>query len=59
MRRQIRMKTIRNLNLDHLGGKCQILTIWGKIEEKVEVRQDFPQMVKIQHFFPKWSRLRL
>ena len=36
------MKTIRNLNLDHLGGKCRILTIWG--DEGVNP----PQMVKIQ-----------
>ena len=47
MRRQIRMKTIRNLNLDHLGGKCQILTIWGEMRE---MRRSIP---------PRWSRFSI
>ena len=56
MRKGIQIKTIRNLNLDHPGGKCQILTIRGGIEGNEEVNP--PRMVKIQHFPPKWSRFR-
>ena len=56
MRKGIQIKTIRNLNLDHPGGKCQILTIRGGIEGNEEVNP--PRMVKIQHFPPGWSRFR-
>ena len=87
MRKGIQIKTIRNLNLDHPGGKCQILTIRGGnegneqaildqvrcisliqgdlIESEVMpsgylgVKFPFPpQMVKIWHFPPGWSRFR-
>ena len=53
MRKEIQIKTIRNLNLDHPGGKCRILTIRGGNEEV-----NPPRMVKIQHFPPGWSRFR-
>ena len=55
MRKGIQIKTIRNLNLDHLGGKCRILTIWGEMREmRRSIPPDGqdsafpPQMVKIQ-----------
>ena len=56
MRKGIQIKTIRNLNLDHLGGKCRILTIWGGLTSSFPSFP--PRMVKIQHFPPEWSRFR-
>ena len=53
MRKGIQIKTIRNLNLDHPGGKCRILTIRGGNEGV-----NPPRMVKIWHFPPGWSRFR-
>ena len=53
MRKGIQIKTIRNLNLDHPGGKCRILTIRGGLTPSFP-----PRMVKIWHFPPGWSRFR-
>ena len=44
MRRQIRMKTIRNLNLDHLGGNAKSWPFGGEMRE---MRRSIP---------PGWSR---
>ena len=40
MRKGIQIKTIRNLNLDHPGGKCQILTIRGENEDNEQAFLD-------------------
>ena len=56
MRKGIQIKTIRNLNLDHPGGKCQILTIRGGLASSFPSIP--PRMVKIWHFPPGWSRFR-